>query len=237
MLTHEVTLFEVDLFAHLRPSYLLRYALQACSVQLIEEGSAARVASGLQNRTGWMLARLILEEQKPVFEGDTLEFHCSYRQQNGAAYLRELHVLRAGEEVATCRMLWMLVDLDARRILRPKELEPLFEGIPAAENIAPVPRVTLPKELPMQKSHRVLFSECDKNGHYSSPNYIDLICDVFDFWKDGEKHFRSLEIEYHSEFLPEEEIELLGENADGCITVRGQHTDGKIGFAAILKTE
>ena len=233
---HEVMSFETDMYGNLRPSQLLRYAMHASGERLYTDNlDKAIEKSGLP--TGWMLARIKNEQFAPLHAGDMLEIHCSQRAVQGASYVRQVHILRDGETVSDCLMMWMLIDMDKRRIMRVSELEKFEELLPPTVELPEVKRLAQRKDMPEIAQFTVPRSLCDMNGHFSSANYLDLICDAFGFWEDGAKLMRSVQIDFHSEFLPGESVCLSGLTENGETQVRGAHVSGASGFTACVVME
>ncbi len=232
VLEHEVFPFETDLYGNLKPSQLLRYSMHMSSVQQESEGLHQAFLD--EHHVGWMLARFLCTQTATVRAGETLRIVCSPRAVQTAYYIRQTQITRGGDTVAEVRMVWIPVNMETRRIYRVPELEKIIpDGVPAVE-LADLRRLPLPKELPEWGKVRVPYSLCDKNGHFSSANYIDVLCDAFGFWRDGPKRMESVQIDYHAEFLPEEQFVLFGGREDGCVTARGTHEDGRTGFVASL---
>lgn len=236
MITHEVLPFETDMYGNMFPSQLLRYAMHASAERLyVDCLDKAIERSGLN--AGWMLARIKIEQSSPVRAGDVIEIRCSQRAVQGAAYVRQVRILRGGEAVAICLLMWMLIDMDKRRILRVSEIEKHTDLLPEPVSLPEISRLTLRKDMPERARCTVLRSDCDVNGHLSSANYVDIICDRFDFWTQGPQRMRSLQLDFHSEFLPEDEIVLFAETSDNTTAVRGAHASGSAGFSAVFSVE
>lgn len=234
--THEVLPFETDMYGLLKPSQLLRYAMHASALHLHADRLDEAVdRSGLN--TSWMLARIKNDQYLQVHAGEKLEVHCSQRAIQGAAYVRQIQICREGELVSECLQMWMLIDMDKRRILRVTELEKFRGLMPEPICLPEISRLTQHKDLPEKANVSVLRSLCDTNGHLSSANYLDVLCDVFDFWKDGSKLMRSVQIDFHSEFLPEETVVISGRSEGTETLARGAHVSGASGFTAVFTAE
>lgn len=231
MFTYTVLPFELDMYGYLKPSQLLRLCMHSCSVRQEEEGSGP-VLRRMIPGCAWMLARFCLTQNTPIRAEDALTLDCSERSVDGAAYIRLVRVFREDAVIAECRFIWTLIDMNNRKILRAKNLEALMTAFPPPIELTPLPRLVSPGNLTDLGSFPVLRSDCDCNGHYSSANYIDLLCDTFGFWEDGPALIESIQIDYHSEFRPGETLLLSGkQGGNGCFA-RGCHADGHVGFMA-----
>ena len=230
----EVRVHEADPYGLLRPSQLLRCGLTVSQIQQDGEGLVTPEIEE-QTHLGWMLARFRCEQYAAARRGERLHMVCTPRAVQKAYYIREACISRSAEEIARVRMVWVPVNMETRRIIRVSELEKLFsDSVPKAE-IEDVRRLPLPKALPEWGGMDVSYSLCDGNGHLSSANYIDLLCDAFGFWRDGPKRMAEMQIDYLAEFLPEERLTLFGARSGDTVTSRGIHADGKPGFNALFR--
>ena len=233
-LDHEICSYETDIHGLIRPSQLLRYSMHMSQVQQASE-RLFTPETAEQMHLGWMLARFKYTQHATAHRGEKLRIVCSPRSVQLAYYIREARITRGGEEIADVSMVWIPVDLEARRILRVSELEQVFsESAPKTEH-KDLRRLPLPKGLPEQTSLNIPYSLCDSNGHFSSANYVDLLCDVFGFWRESPMRMESMQLDYHAEFRPEERLTLFGAREGGIVTARGVHDDGKTGFVASLR--
>lgn len=230
MILHTVLPEEVDVFGCLKPSDLLRHCTASCGEQSTIDGCEDAIHRIAPN-TGWMIARFCMAQNALIRLGETIELRCSFRAIDGAVYIRRVSVCRAGEEVASCDFAWTLVDMENRRILRAKEIDRQLD-LSAPIELPSVPRLPREKDLPELSRQIISLDVCDANGHYSSANYVDMLCDAFDFWKDGARLMRKLQIEYKGEFMPGEELILYGRVTEEGVSASGAHTDGRSGFAA-----
>jgi acyl-ACP thioesterase len=77
---------------------------------------------------------------------------------------------------------WALVDLETRRPIRASEFTYNFTGDVALDLELPR-RIRFPAEVEEVGCRRVVYSDCDYNGHINNTHYPDLLCD---FLPDGE---------------------------------------------------
>ena len=235
-LDHEVYPYEVDVYRMIRPSQLLRFAMHMSQVQQDSEALIPPEASE-RVHLGWMLARFRLTQSAPAYLGETLRVECSPRAVQRAYYMREARIRRGAEEIARVGMVWIPVDMETRRILRVPELERLFSPSAPKTELQDLRRLPQAAELAPWGELKVPYSLCDSNGHFSSANYVDVVCDACGCWRDGPMRMASMQIDYHAEFLPEERLLLYGRREGGCVTACGRHADGGMGFAAVLEFE
>ncbi len=230
MILHIVQPEEVDVFGYLKPSDLLRHCTASCNEQNAADGCDEAIHR-IVAVTGWMIARFCMTQSAPIRTGEKLVLRCSPRSIDGAVYIRRVRVHRDDVEVACCDFAWTLVDMENRRILRAKEIDRQLNLSEPIE-LPSVPRLPREKDLPELARQTISLAVCDANGHYSSANYVDMLCDAFDFWGNGERLMRKLQIEYKSEFMPGEELILSGRITETGVSAHGTHSDGRSGFTA-----
>ena len=233
-LEHEVFPYETDIHRLLKPSQLLRYSMHMSSVQQ-EDEKLLHTDQAAAYPVGWMLARFRCVQRKPVHMGDKLRICCSPRSIHTAYYIRQAQIFLGEEEAAVVRMVWIPVDMEKRRILRVPELERVLSREAPVAEIEDLRRLPLPKELPPLGELNVPYSLCDRNGHFSSANYVDVVCDACGFWKNGPQLMTEMQVDYHAEYLPEERLVLYGRSEAGAAAARGAHADGKTGFVASFR--
>ena len=237
MFTHEMMNFERDMYGYMPPSLLVRLCMYTTELQSTAEGVSNR---WLLDTLGavWMLARFRCEQTAPIRAGDVLELESTPRAIHGASYIRQVQARCRGREVASCSMVWTMVHLKKRCIVRPAELEALWDGAYPPVELPDLPRLRTPKDLPERCRTEARRSDCDVNGHLSSSNYADILCDVFGFWEGGPRLMRALQIDFRAEFLPGQEIILYGaKDEKGVWDVCGRHGDGGLGFSAQFSSE
>ena len=118
---HRIRPFETDIFGLAPPSMLLRLAVEAYMGQITAE-NAEREKRRRELGAVWMLARLRLEQYKPIEIGDKLLIETSPGFVEGGTYVCTADFSRGGDEVASCQIATMAVLMSARRIIRPSVL-------------------------------------------------------------------------------------------------------------------
>ena len=164
-------------------------------------------------RTGqaWILSRLSLFiERRPAF-GECVELSTWPRRREKLFALRDYEI-RDAEKTAVVRGrgAWLILDIEKRRPLRAQSV---MESLPPNDGIDAFPAGPAaldPKDNLTKKTERsALYSDIDYYGHVNNARYIQWIQDLTDADVLTNAVQARLDINYLSEVLPGETVELL----------------------------
>jgi len=197
-------------------------------------------------RTGqaWILSRMsVIVNRRPKYT-ETVTVRSWPRGFEKLFALRDYQIKDKDENaVVSARSAWLIVDIEKRRPLRPQsvmELLPLNEGLEAVT--ADAGAVTgLAERDNLQKiaEKKALYTDLDFNGHVNNISYIKWIEDNLDpqILLNAEK--MRLDINYLSEILGGEDIDILSAPIDGtdnAFAFVGQKREsGQAAFKAEIK--
>ncbi len=141
-----------------------------------------------------------------------------------------------GNQIGTAVSLWILVDVNTRRILPFPKVDLAFPDTGALTPPMDSPaklRLTLAGE-PTVHSRTLLYSDIDVNRHLNNARYAGYVCDLFPPERFEEAHLSALAIRYCAEAAPGETLDMaLLEDASGAFEVRGTaRSDGRMVFEA-----
>lgn len=167
----------------------------------------------------WMLYRWKVKFLKKVYWNEEVEITTLVNEVNKLYAYRQFSIVRDGEIVVRAYSLWVLVDLDQRKVIRvPKNLRLKIEG----ETEFPKETVNGIKKLEAQGSEfkiKTQRRDVDQNRHVNNIVYIDYILEAMEAMEPGfNDHYRikDLEIIYAKEIVYPNEIiidcEQLEEN-------------------------
>lgn len=155
----------------------------------------------------WVLSRFHIKVFEMPSWGEHIKIKTAGRGINKLFALREFEVENwQGKIIAKAMSAWLLLDIKSKRPQRPRQVLPLelFDDNP---DISLVPdKVNLDIELLTGKSFSVNYSDLDMNNHVNNVSYIRWI---EDFCFEKEIQFDELLINYISEAVIGEEIEIL----------------------------
>ena len=230
---------DVDGQNQIRPSALLGY-LQEAAVQAALELGVDRDKMVEQHNCIWMLARMWYRMERPLHFNETVTVETWHRGGKGAAMYRDFDLFVDGEKVGEAVSVWVLADVDTRRLLRFSKVEAFQRDTTGGERCKTLQLSNLkpPEGLERAEDRRLYYSDTDINGHVNNVHYADFACDALHMERLGQgKYVSQLQVSYLSECQPGEIMELYtGREEDGCF-VLGQDQAGKHRFTALLRLE
>jgi len=197
-------------------------------------GRDAMAAAG----QGWILSRLSLFVQRRPAYGETIQVSTWPRRWEKLFALRDYEI-RDAENAAVVRGRagWLVVDIEKRRPLRAQTV---MENLPPNEGIDAFPAgpagLTVRENLTKKMERAALYSDIDYYGHANNARYIQWIQDATDMDTLTNAGQIRLDINYLSEVLPGETVELwtasLAEAAPAAEGIAGDYPQSKgPGFA------
>jgi acyl-ACP thioesterase len=157
----------------------------------------------------WVLSRLNMKVVNYPEWGDRITIRTWSNGLDGLLAIRHFQVLsNTGEELVKAISLWLVVNTDTRRLVRPFAAmegfplcdERLFESNPLKlENLtSPIHFEVVP----------VAFTETDMNRHMNNVSYIERIINSFDFEMMLEHQIKEFEINFLKEAIPGDRIRV-----------------------------
>ncbi len=221
--------YEVDAFGALVPAALQGYLSEIAGrhAQELGVGLDALMAKGVT----WVLSRLRLENAVAIGLGDELEIETWPSGIERLFALREFVVRRGGAEVARASTQWLVLDLAARKPVRPSEvLDPRFPREPTPA-VAPLARAKLPelRTWEVEKRFHVRYADIDQNLHVTNTTYVAWAIEAIhrDAWRT--RRLASVEVQYLAETLHGSTVlsRLVGAGEDAYAHAIVREDDGK----------
>ncbi|NWL86900.1 acyl-[acyl-carrier-protein] thioesterase [Paenibacillus sp. 79R4] len=235
--SHDILSDHCDSMKRCRVSTLLSW------LQRIADEEVARLGlpteEMMQQGMAWMLTTIDVElpANMPCY-GDKITLESWHKGHKGVQWLRDFRIYgKQGERMGQARSIWILVDLEKRRILRPSALP---REIPAdhEDSVGDAPqKVQIPEGIDLRPAYdyTVRQSSIDMNGHVNNAQFASLGMDALSaeqFARDM-THFR---ITYHQEAMLGETITILtGEDNEQRCWISSRTTDDRILFEAELE--
>ena len=98
---------------------------------------------------------------------------------NRVAFLRDFSFEKEdGEVLAEASSVWVLVNVNNRKIIKPSDFHTCFPITEKSANVPPVNRLAVPDNMPVSAIRRVYDSYTDANKHMNNSIYVDFICDL-----------------------------------------------------------
>lgn len=226
---------DVDPFNQCRPSALLGL-LQEAATEAAVALHVSREEMLARYNVFWMLSRIWYRLDRPLRWSERLTVRTWHRGGRGAAMYRDFDLLVDGEPVGEAVSIWVLADLDTRRLFRlSKVME--FEGTTGEELCKDklLTKVRLPGDMALAERRALHYSDADINGHVNNAKYADFACDALHLETLGAGRFvSSLQVGFLAECRPGETLEIYtGTGEDGWYA-HGADGAGKSRFDAHL---
>jgi acyl-ACP thioesterase len=191
--------YEVDAFGLLSPQALAGYLQEIAGHHAEELGVGMEALR--EKGQAWVLGRQRVEILRPIAEGEVLEVETWPSGANRLAALRDFVVRgRDGEAAARAVTAWFVLDLEARRPLRPdRVLDPRLH--PEREHALPPPDGRLPEvgSPELERRFEVRYRDIDRVMHVANACYLGWAAEAVppDVWR--ERRLRSAEALYLAE--------------------------------------
>jgi acyl-ACP thioesterase len=165
----------------------------------------------------WVLSRLSLfVERRPVC-GETIEV-CSWPRGFERLFAFRDYAIKGtdGKELVRGRGVWLVLDIEKRKPLR---IQPIADAMPHNDGIDAFPAG--PSDLSRRANlvklceRRALYSDIDFYGHVNNARYVQWIQDATDIEILTNAGQIRLDINYLSEVMPRETVELWTARFDG----------------------
>ena len=130
-----------------------------------------------------------------------------------------------GNEIFRAISLWVLMDLNSRKMVLPGKSGLDFTGIERGCELA-VPGSLAPAKLEGLQSRTVRYCELDLNGHMSNTRYLDWMEDLLPSSFHKDHPMAEFTISYLSEAKEGETVDLSYElSPDGTLRLEANHAD------------
>ncbi len=228
-----VNFHDTDLYARLRPSAVLMYMQEAANLHLNTYGPTMdEIRDGGH---AFLLSRVRVSIYRAISAYTPIEAQTWVSNADqGYSFNRFYRILADGETVAEATSVWALISMNDRRPIRVSEFSYHFPGDTPSALTLPR-RIRFAGEPEAVGERRIVYSDCDYNGHLNNTHYPDLLCD---FLPEGEKRRVS---DFVINFLGEAS---LGENLtvyrapdperNGRYLFRTRRADGSTNIEAVL---
>lgn len=226
---------DVDGRDQCRPSALLGH-LQEAATLAAEDGGFGRDRLLKEYNAFWMLARMWYRLDRPLHWGEMLTVRTWHRGGKSASMYRDFDLLVGDEPVGEAVSMWVLADLESRKLLRLGEI-PALEGTDGGGlcKSMTLARLRLPREMELTERRRMRYSDTDVNGHVNNTRYADFACDALNMERLPEDVFvQSMQLGYTAECRPGETLVLLTAGDGEEYFVKGMDDNGKDRFQVRL---
>ncbi len=231
---------DVDFTRQLKLSALFGYFQELAGAHAEKLGFGIKA---LQEKHGvsWMLVRMRVDIIRNPVPHDIITIRTWPLEPGRIEFSRDFLVTdQAGEVIARAVSTWVIFDTRSRKLVKAGAVDIRYPETVKhrAMNTSPS-RVRPEGELAAVYQKTIAYSDIDVNGHLNNSRYIDFIMDCFTIEQHESYKVSQIEINYVTEALPGQTIQLCREKAvsdQDSIYIEGNKDDGTVVFRARLKT-
>lgn len=224
---YEINYSHIDNRGIAKPSFLWNIMQDAATVH-----AEASHLGPAELHILWVLSRMKVRLTRPLRPYERIRCETWCPGIRGVSWYRCFAFFADEKQVGDAQSMWVTLDPDTHRILRPA-------SFPAAESYQHAARGELFDPLPklscdnvrLHHVHPVLYSDLDVNNHVNNVRVVELISDALDLQRQP-GFISSLQVNYTAETAFGEQLSLLCGTADGARYVRGE-AYGKTRFEAL----
>ncbi len=204
----------VDRYGRMKPSAILYLAQEMggrhSALMSLDYDSLAR------RNLFWAVTRHRVQVTRLPALGEKVRVETWPLPTTRAAFPRSVVAYDAqGNEVFRCITLWVLMDLDTRKMIVPGKSGIMVVGT-IRGNELPAPAGLIPKPLGTQSLRTVAFTDLDRNGHMNNTRCMDWIADLLPSRFHERHSVTDFTVCYLAEAREQQELRLNWNLADGC---------------------
>lgn len=234
---------DTDAHRIVRTGALVRYMQETANRQCEESGlplDKLRDEKGL----GFILGTISLRIFKPLYAYEDFEVRTWCKPARGYTFNRYFEILRDGEIIASAATVWVLIDINEKKMVRAENYEWMHEHFYYDE---PVDSEILPKkarilqnvELFSVGTRKIVYSDIDYNMHMNNTHYPDMLCDYLEEMTSEAPAYRvsAMSITYVKESRLGTTLSISRSEKDslGNILVRTQNNQGEVCLDALVE--
>lgn len=204
----------VDRYGRMKPSAILYLAQEMggrhSALMSLDYDSLAR------RNLFWAVTRHRVQVTRLPTLGEKVRLETWPLPTTRAAFPRSVVAYDAqGNELFRCITLWVLMDLDTRKMIVPGKSGIMVVGT-IRGNELPAPAGLIPKPLGTQSLRTVAFTDLDRNGHMNNTRCMDWIADLLPSRFHERHSVTDFTVCYLAEAREQQELRLNWNLADGC---------------------
>ena len=218
--------YEVDSAKRLKPTAFMDMA------QEMAYQAASAMKFGyyelIQSNLAWVLSRMRFRFLDTPHWEDEVTIRTWHRGAFGPFFVRDFEVVgKDGHRMIEATSSWVVIDVESRRMSHPEDVLPKEDT--ACHDFAietPAGKVMMPRGVEPEyvTTHKVAYSDIDLVGHTNNARYVAWALDCLEFGGDSIR-VDEVEIAFHHEARPGDEIALLKVEKDGWVYVEGRREE------------
>lgn len=186
----------------------------------------------------FVLVRVALENYDRAVYDDEIRLETWPEGLNGIMFVRRFNAWRGDQLIMSAVTLWVLMDLSARKLLRPYACGVEFPAPEGKTNSLSIPKKVVSIENNnLVGTYDVRYSDIDTNGHLNNTIYLDIISNCLP--DPFNQHIKFFKIDYSGEAKIGEKLEIHFVQAEDkvCYMRSIRSSDGHECFTAKLELE
>lgn len=205
-----------------RPSAIVEFMQDVATCHAAEMGISGEKLA--KKHAFWVLSRLKYQVNRPLVPYETIQVTTIPREIRGASWYRDFIIKDASGEIGHAVTAWAVVNLETRRLVRPKELGVLFEK--QETGYTEILRPIRSQKLEPCLDRVVRYSDIDINQHLNNVKAVDILSDAFDLEHEENRWVSQLQVNYITENVCGNVLHLhRGREEDGSLCVSAFHGD------------
>ena len=226
-----------------RTGALVRYMQEPANRQCEELGlplDALRDEKGL----GFILGTISMKINKPLYAYEDFEVRTWCKMARGYTFNRYFEIVRGGEVIASAATVWVLLDINEKKMVRAENYEWMHEHFYYDEPVDPAilpkkARITQDVDLFPIGQRKIVYSDIDYNMHMNNTHYPDMLCDFLDEMISETPAYRvgAMSLTYVKESKLGATLSLSRSKMDeqGNILIRTQNEQGETCLDALAR--
>lgn len=191
-----------DMFGHWKPSSILETMQETAGEHSASFGLDRRTMDGMG--VAWVLSRTKVEMKRLPRTGETILIE-TYPTAARHLFFPRSHVFRdeKGEEIGTANSLWVLMDLQTRRIVKDERVCSLVPDNLHLKPACGMPATVRAAEGEVRReSVKVQFTDLDLNHHVNNTKYLDWCMNALGLEQLEESCLTAFDVNYEAEIRP-----------------------------------
>lgn len=222
-----------DYFGYIGPNFAMRAMTDVITNKNVEDGVGfSRIYPSIG--ATWMLGQCVLEYKQLVTTAQELEIEVLPREQSGVSNVRRAVMRRNGEDVVRYTAKQLPVYFFQRKVVPPEIMEPFWK-VPAVPCTEDIPFIMPIESMKIVDNYRVRYCDSDPNRHMTAFRYLDLIMESINYWESSVHLIERMQVDYRSECVPGDMLNLYHGMKDGIHYVSGYKADGTASFHSTVR--
>lgn len=230
ILTREFTISSYDV----SPRGQARLTTMANFFQEVAHQHASALGLGYHEmkskKITWVLSRMRIRMERYPLWNETIRLETWPSGAERLFALRDFRVLdHSGALIGMASTAWLILDIDSRRLIRPREMLDQFKMIIHDVQMfeTPLGKIDAPGEMNRLDVHTVAYSDLDIMGHVNNVKYMEWCIDAVTSEENTGQENREIEINFNHEAVMGDRVEISG----------NEHTGGVYYFKAIRESD